>query len=285
VDFPGGVAAITGTLVRPFVHGHVEEKVGIEAEDFIIEGVVDDELKGRPLLGGADDFDGGCVTGIALAVAVDMGSADPVGHHGDHAELHAEGDGITAAGVGPAFAILDELVEDAVTVMIDEAHLVLGVVEGILGEVVAAGEGIGAPGVIIGEIGEFGIGDAFEGIFRILAVAVFDGEVVVGADVDHGEVALDFPAFHVEVGGVVVHDGVAVGLFAFPLFAVDLSEGVNAGGLEVVAESEGVADFMGDEVGEEGADEPLGDAVEELIVVAVSVFVAQAFFHPSSFRG
>ena len=119
-------------------------------------------------------------------------------------------------------------------------------------------------GVLIRCVDEVRLGNPCKDRFKALVrVAVLDGPVVVGTDGDHGVVALDGLIVGVDVYWHVVHDRAGLG-GTDEAFLVHLLEAVDGGGLEVVSQAEGVADFMHDHVAEHGADEVLGDAIELL---------------------
>ena len=130
MNVPGGVPEIfKRAAIAPLVHRHPQEQIGGKAERLIVKGVGENEVQRIALLLLPDHLDGQATVGVALVIAIDMGSADPVGHHAEHSHLHAEGDAVAAPGAGPAFAILDELIKNSFSLMPDQPHLVFSILK------------------------------------------------------------------------------------------------------------------------------------------------------------
>ena len=146
--------------------------------------------------------------------------------------------------------------------MLHDVHLVVRVLERVRGEVVAARERVGADRVLVGGVLQFGIGHAAQDFLQLLrffdnGVAVLDGPMVVRADADHGVVAGLVADALVHVDWQVIHHRAGQGLLALDLVAVDFFQRVDARGLEVMAQAKRVAHLVCDQLGNQGADEPL----------------------------
>ena len=79
--------------------------------------------------------------------------------------------------LGPALALLHEMIEQLPAMMLHDVHLVVRVLERVRGEVVAARERVGADRVLVGGVLQFGIGHAAQDFLQLLRF--FDNGVAV----------------------------------------------------------------------------------------------------------
>ena len=147
-------------------------------------------------------------------------------------------------------------------------------------EVVPASKWVGTDRVIIGEVRVLRHVHFFKHFGRIFkGVAVSNGPLVVRTNVDHGEVTLHFAGINPEVWRQVVHHRTSNGLLAFELFRVHLLVGVETGCFEVVTQAQGVTHFVAHQLGKQGSDKPLGDAVQLCAVITLGGKHGEVFTH------
>ena len=147
-------------------------------------------------------------------------------------------------------------------------------------EVVPASKWVGADRVIISEVRVLRHVYFFEHFGRVTErVAVSNSPLVVRTNVDHGEVTLHFAGIHPEVWRQVVHHRTSNGLLAFELFRVHLLVGIETGCFEVVTQAQGMTHFVTHQLGEQGPDKPLGDAVQLCAVITLGGKHGEVFTH------
>ena len=174
---------------------------------------------------------------------------------------------IAVTGLGPALALLHEVIEQLPAMVLHDVHLVVGVLERVRGEVIPACERVGANRVLVGGELQFGIGHAAQDFLQLLGffdngVAVLDGPMVVRTDAGHGVISLFFTDALVHIDGQIIHHRAGQGLLALDLVAVDFFQRVDARGLEVVAQAKRVSHLVGDQLGDQRPNEPLRHTVE-----------------------
>ena len=232
--------------VPPFVDREVFEQLRSQAVGFVVEGVL--QHKGHGLALGVRRHRHHRCRGVRITLAgpVHVRPAQPVGHHGDRLHLGQQGQLVAPPRLGPGVAVLDKLFEQLGPGGLGQRDLVFRIRQRVLGEVVAPRPRVRPAGVFIRPVDQLRLRGPRQDRLQFLLerIAVFNRPLVVDPHAVHPIVALHAVLARHHVDRNVVHHRTRKGFLALHGFAVDLAVVIDARGLKVVAQPQGVPHFV-----------------------------------------